>query len=210
MPKRAKLLADLQAENAYGVLLMVQMDGVPETLQLVLVTGVIDETIGGLRERGRYVIRALGVREHRLSVGMFGSLRLLDAHPLLDQYNTTPVGLFFRGQAADPNALLVDVLQAYAGVFGPWRQIPTYLNASKPLFSLLAGAGDLVGEMPKPLADALAGALEKHGLETRQIAGEGVEAADEHGRSQHMRALIIDESYIVALDFTVDELGKIS
>lgn len=208
MPKRAKLLAELAADDAYGVFLMMQMDGVPETLQLVLVTGVIDESIGGLREKGRYVIRALGVREHKVSVGMFGSLRFVDDHPLLYQYNVTPVGLFFRGQAADTNALLVDVLQAYASVFGPWRQIPTYLNIAKPLFSLLAGTGDMVGEMPKPLAEALAHALEAHQLETKQIEGENPQTADEHGRSQLLKALIIDESYIVALDFTVDELGK--
>lgn len=208
MPKRDQLLSELQGDNAYGVLLMVQMDGVPETLQAVVVTTEYDEAAKGLRDKGRYVIRAIGVQEHRVSVGMFRSLRLTGDHPLLYAYNTTPAGLFFRGQAADPNALLVDILQAYAGVFGPWRQVPEYLNTSKPLLSLLASAGDMVGEMPKPLAEALAAAFAGHQLETKIVEGQAPLVADEHGRSQLMQALLLDDSYIVAMDFTVETLGR--
>jgi hypothetical protein len=208
MPKRKQLLAELAGDKAYGVFLMVQMDGIPETLQLVIATTELDEKAGGLRDKSRYVIRAIGVREHKVSVGMFGSLEFVDEHPLLHQYNATPVGLFFRGSPADPNGLLVDVFQAYAGTFGPWRQIPLYLNASKPLLSLLTSGGDLLGEMPKPLSDNLVKVLDRHGLEHKVIEGEGPETSDEHGRTQLMKALILDDSYIVALDFTVDILGK--
>jgi hypothetical protein len=187
---------------------MAQMDSVPETLQLVIVTTEYDEKAGGLRDKSRYLIRAIGVQEHKISVGMFGSMRFLDDHPLLYQYNTTPVGVFFRGQAADPNALLVDLLQAYATTFGPWRQIPQYLNTEKPLFNLLSSTGDLLGEMPKPLAENVVKALEQHKLETKMIEGQPPEESDEHGRSQLMKALVIDDSYLVAMDFTVDLLGR--
>jgi hypothetical protein len=144
-----------------------------------------------------------------VSVGLFGSLHILDAdHPLLYQYNTTPVGLFFRGQPSDSNALLVDFIQAYTGTFGPWRQIPTYLNTNRPLFDLLSSTGDLVGEMPKPLVEKLAPVFERHGLETKIVEGTSPVTSDEHGRSQHMKALIMDDSYIVAMDFTVEFLGR--
>lgn len=209
MPKREQLLNELSGENAVGILLMVQMDGVPETLQLVVVTTEFDEKAGGLRDKGRYVIRAIGVHEHQFSVGAFQSLRFVDDHPLLYQHNTTPVGLFYRGQVNDVNALLVDVFQAYATTFGPWRQIPTYFNVSKPLFNLLTSGGDLLGEMPKPLAERLVKVLEQHNLETKMIAGESPEESDEHGRSQFMKALIIDESFVIALDFTVEFLGRV-
>jgi hypothetical protein len=208
MSAREQLLSDLQRDGAVGVLLMVQMDGVPETLQFVVTTTVMDESRGGLRETGHYVIRAIGVIEHRVSVGMFGELRFVDGlHPLLYAYNSQPAALFFRGQALDANALLVDVLQAYASTFGEWRQIPEYLNRSRPLLSLLASSGDLLGEMPKPLADALTPVLERHGLETKVMLGEAPLDADEHGRSQFRRALLIDDSYVVALDFSVETLG---
>lgn len=209
MPKRQQLLDELSGEKDYGVFLMVQMDGVPETLQLVITTTELDERAGGLRDKRSYVIRAIGVQEHRVSVGLFGKLRFEEVnHPLLYQYNETPVGLFFRGQTNDPNALLVDFLQAYSGTFGPWRQIPTYLNTNRPLFDLLSSSGDLVGEMPKPLAEKLAPVFESHGLETKIVEGSTPETSDEHGRTQHMKALIMDDSYVVAMDFTVDFLGR--
>ncbi len=209
MPKRQQLLEDLSGEKAYGVFLMLQMDGVPETLQMVITTTELDEQRGGLRDKRSYVIRAIGVQEHRVSVGLFGSLRILETdHPLLHQYNETPVGLFFRGQPDDSNALMVDFMQAYTSTFGPWRQIPTYLNVSRPLFDLMNSGGDLVGEMPKTLAEKLIPAFERHGLETKVIEGEARLESDEHGRSQHMKTLIIDDSYIVAMDFTVEFLGK--
>lgn len=208
MSARDQLLSDLQRDGAVGVLLMVQMDGVPETLQFVVTTTVMDESRGGLREIGHYVIRAIGVIEHRISVGMFGELRFVDGqHPLLYAYNSQPAALFFRGQAPDANALLVDVLQAYASTFGEWRQIPEYLNRNRPLLSLLASSGDLLGEMPKPLADALTPVLETHGLETKVMLGEAPLDVDEHGRSQLRQALLIDDSYVVALDFSVETLG---
>ena len=46
-----------------------------------------------------------------------------------------------------------------------------------------------------PLAEALAKALEAHQLETKQIEGGNPQAADEHGRSQLLKALIIDDNF---------------
>jgi hypothetical protein len=39
------------------------------------------------------------------------------------------------------------------------------------------------------------------------MLGEAPLDADEHGRSQFRRALLIDDSYVVALDFSVETLG---
>lgn len=207
MPKREKMLAELKDEQDYGVLLMVQMDGVPETLQLVVGTTQYDADKGGLRDRGQYVVRALGVREHRVSVGLFGSLRIVDDHPLLYPHNTTPAALFFRGKPKDTNELLLDIMQAHSSVFGAWRQFPLYMNIAQPLTTLLASGGGLLGEMPKPLAERLVKVLAHHGLEHKLVEGEPV-GADEHGRSRLQKALLIDDSYILALDFSVEELGK--
>ncbi len=209
MPKRDKLFELLASENALGVLLMVQMDGIPETLQLMITATEVDETTGSLHDKGTFVVRALGVVEHQVSIGLFNQMRIVDGeHPLLQQHNTATAALFFRGKIKDPNEALVDVLQAYASTFGPWRHMPLYMNPDKPLLSVLSSEGDLVGSMPKPLADNIGTALEKHGVETKQFA-EPFEEVDEHGLSRLRQALIIDESYIVALSFTVDELGKV-
>lgn len=207
MPRRVHLFRELEAEDRFGVLLLAQLDAVPETLQLIVTTTRLDPTTGGLRDVGQYVIRAVGVAEHKVTLGLFKMVDVRTAHPLLYQYNSAPVGLFFRGEPDDSNALLADVLQAYAGTFGPWRQPPTYLNTSQPLHSLLSSGGDLLGQMPQSLADNMVKALEAHGLETRAMA-EPAPTEDEHGRSRLRKVMLLDESYIVAFDFTVEVLGQ--
>lgn len=207
MPRRDQLFQELEGEDRFGVLLLAQLDAVPETLQFIVTTTRLDPVTGGFRDVGQYIVRAIGVAEHRLTLGLFTQAVIKDDHPLLYQYNTSPVGLFFRGQPNDVNAVFSDVMQAYASTFGPWRQPPTYLNTSKPLFSLLSSGGDLIGQMPTPLAENMTKALEAHGLETRSMI-EPTATEDEHGRSRLRKALLMDESYIVAFDFTIEILGK--
>lgn len=201
MPKRDQFLADLAGDDDYGILLLAQMDGVPDTVQCVVATTHHDATAGGLIDKHRYVIRAVGVQEHRLSVGMFKSARLLDDHPLLYEYNQPPAALFFRGQPDDAHALVVDLFQGYASTFGLWRQIPTYLNVTKPLTDLVQGGGDLVGQMPKPLAEQLAKAFALHGTETK--------ITEDQPPQPPQKLLLLDESYIVATTFSIDLLGKV-
>lgn len=207
MPRRDHLFQELEGDDRFGVLLLAQLDAVPETLQFIVTTTRLDPVTGGFRDVGQYIVRAIGVAEHRLTLGLFTQAAIKENHPLLYQYNTTPVGLFFRGQPDDVNAVFSDVMQAYASTFGPWRQPPTYLNTAKPLFSLLSSGGDLVGQMPTPLAENIAKALETHGLETRAMA-EPTPEEDEHGRSRLRKVLLLDESYIVAFDFTIEIFGK--
>ncbi|MBC8171046.1 MAG: hypothetical protein H7X77_05225 [Anaerolineae bacterium] len=80
---------------------------------------------------------------------------------------------------------------------------------NKPLLSLLGSGGDLLGEMPQPLGERLIKVLEQHELEHKIVEGVSPQKLDEHNRSQMMKALIIDDSYIVALDFNVEVLGKV-
>lgn len=207
MPRTEQLLSELQGENRFGVLLMAQLDAVPETLQIIIATTQEDPSSHGLRDINQYLVRAIGVAEHRLSLGLFKSLAIRESHPLLFQYNTSAAGVFFRGVPIDPHALFADVLQTYAGTFGPWRQPPTYVNTAKPLLTLLSSGGDLLGQMPVPLADAMVKVLENHGLEARALIEPSPER-DEHGRSRLRKVLLMDESYIVAFDFSVEYLGK--
>lgn len=202
MPKREQMMREINQENGYGVFLMAQMDSVPDTLQFVVATTEYDADTDGLRDKSRYVVRSLGVQEHRISVGMFGALASHDDHPLLHQYNTQPVGVFFRGKPENPQELVLDIFQGYASTFGPWRHIPTYLNTSKPLVDLVSGGGDLLGEMPKPLAERMEKILQHHNLETKLIEGE---LPDEQPT---MKVLLLDDSYVVAMDFSIDELGR--
>lgn len=199
-----QLLDEINTADGYGVLLLAQMDGVPDTLQFIVATTALDESGAGLRDKNRYIVRALGVQEHRVSVGLFKAARTFDGedHPLLLQYNSTPTGLFFRGQPQNVEALILNIFQTYSQVFGDWRHVPDYLNLSKPLLDLFGGGGDLVGEMPAPLASALDPAFVAQGLETKHITGEKPK------EQPPQKLLLLDDSYVVAMDFSVDLLGK--
>ena len=76
---------------------MTQMDGTPDTIQLMVTTAEYDTEIDGLREKGHYIIRALGVREHKVTVGMLNNLSFKkgEEHPInqiLDQLLPLPEG----------------------------------------------------------------------------------------------------------------------
>lgn len=208
MPKRDQLIEEVSRENYYGVLLAAQMGGVPNELQLIIQTAEYDPSVEGLRERTRYIIRALGVREHKLSLGVFGTLQFADDHPLLYHYNYPVAGVFFRGGVPNPCEVALDISQAHVSTFGPFRFLADDLNHDVPLLNLLQSGGGLLGEMPKPLAERMGRVFAHHNIEYKVIEETGFETVDEHGRSKLAKLLLIDEAYVIALDFSVDYLGK--
>lgn len=213
MPQRDQLLSELQGDQHYGILLAAQMGGVPEEIQLLFETAVYDERANGLRPRGNYIVRALGVREHRVSLGLFNQLGWHDDHPLLYHHNTAPVALHFEGSPADAGALTLDISQAYATTFGPWRHLTDYhsgLNRSQLLVDLLASGEGLLGVMPLPLAERIAKVLAHHGMTAHLAQDPDYATHDEHGRSRLARLLLIDDGYVIALDFSVEQMGAAS
>lgn len=207
MPDRDLLLGELAGENDVGVLLMAQMGGVPNELQLIVQTAQYDAAIQALRERTAFIIRVLGVREHRLTLGLFPHLFFADQHPILLHHNEPIVAVHFEGRSADINELVLDIHQAYASTFGPWRELARDINREQPLVDLLAAGGGLLGQMPRTAAERMARVLTHHGMAARLEALEAErDAADEHGRSQMWKLLAIGDSYFVALDFAVDRM----
>lgn len=209
MPARAKLLDELQGDNDVGVLLIAQMGGAPNELQLIIQTAHYDEAVQGLRERSGYILRVLSVREHRVSLGVFSRLFFADEHPILLHHNEPMVQIHFEGQPKDVNELALDIHQAYASTFGPWRELARDLNREKPLVDLLACGSGLLGEMPRTAALRMAKVLHHHHLTPRLDGADAERAAtDDHGRSTRWKLLGVGDSYFVALDFAVDTMGK--
>ncbi|MCA9914111.1 MAG: hypothetical protein KC496_12215 [Anaerolineae bacterium] len=208
MPKRQKLQSELKGERDYGVFLAAQMGGVPEELQLMIQTAQLDEQAGGLRPRGQYVVRVLGVKEHRASLGVFGNFFFAEDHPLLFHYNEPRQTIHFSGKPADIHELVLDIHQAYVTTFGPWRELAGDINRTQPLVSLLASGEGVLGVMPQPVAERVAKVFAHHKM-TCTLDDEPAPAIDDHGRSQKMKLLGIGDSYFVAMDYSVDEIGKI-
>ena len=208
MPKTQQLIDDLQGESDYGIFLAAQMGGAPSELQLIIQTAQFDEKAQGLRPRRQYIVRILGVLEHRVSLGVFGRFFIADEHPILYHHNLPRVEVHFEGKPADVNELVLDIHQAYVTTFGPWRELATDVNRSQPLVNLLMSGSGVLGSMPAPAAERMARVLEHHGM-IATLDEHSREAEDEHGRSRMLKLLGIDNSYFVALDFSVEEMGKI-
>lgn len=211
MPKRQQFFEDMAVDGRHAALLVAQAGGVPGELQLIIQVADHDEDKGYLQAVRTYIIRVLGVLEHAVvNLGMTEpEVRLLDQHPLLYVYRDDPAALFFRGQADNPSELALDIAQAHASTFGPWRHFPEYLNMDQPLNTLLRSGGGLLGQMPRTLADKLAPLLEHHGLEHRLMVGSRHEHDNPVLRQQLPEVLIIGDSYFVAYSFAFDEMGKI-
>lgn len=207
--RRGKLLAELGAKEDYGILLAAQMGGAPQELQFIIQTARFDEKAQGLRPRSQYILRALGVVEHRVSLGVFGNLFFADEHPILLHYNEARAAVRFQGQPEDIHELALDIHQAYLSTFGPWREITRDLNREQPLAPLLASGGGLLGAFPRSGAERMVRVFAHHGLSATLEDQEHYDLTDEHQRSRKMKLLGIDDSYIIALDFTVDEMGKV-
>lgn len=206
---RDQLLSELNQEQDYGILLTAQVGGVPNELQLLIETAVYDEQAEGLRPRGNYIIRALGVREHRVTLGVFGRLAFMREHPLLYHHNLPRYAMQFEGTPRDLHEIVLDISQAYASTFGAWRhltEISADINRAMPLVDLLKAGDGLLGIMPEPLAERMEKVLLHHGLRVTRTLAEPFAAQDEHGRSRLSEVLLIDQTYIVALAFSVDKL----
>lgn len=209
---RDQLLAELEDEQGYGVLLVAQMGGVPNELQLIVETARYDEAAQGLRPQHDYVIRILGAREHRVSLGVFGRLAFIeDDHPLLYHHNTPKVAVYFDGVAENVNELVLDISQAYVSTFGQWRHLVDMaedINRAIPMVDLLQSGYGLLGTMPRPLAERLKKVLAHHNVACTLTEDATFATADEHGRSRMAKLLLIDQSYFIALDFAIERMGK--
>lgn len=211
MPKRAQLIGEMQGENDYGVLLVAQMGGVPNELQLIVETAHFDAEAQGLRPQHDYIIRVLGVREHRVNLGVFGRLAFVDEHPLLYHHNAPRVAVYFDGKCENVNELVLDISQAYVSTFGQWRHLVDMaddINRAVPMVDLLQSGYGLLGTMPKPLADRMVKVLTHHNIKVTLGEDAAFEPTDEHGRSRMAKLLLLDQSYFVALDFSVEQMGK--
>lgn len=208
MPKQQQFFEDLRPTGRQAVLLIAQVGAMPTELQLVVQVAQYDEAQDGLRPIRTYLIRVLGVLEHRVAnLGTTTDEVLLTAdHPLLFPYNTPSCALFFRGQPDDAAATVLDIAQEHALTFQGWRHFPDYLAVDTPLLSLMTSGGGLLGQMPLPLAQRLERALAAHGCETKLLQGEI--PAKPPLPHQALQVLVVGESYFVSYAFSVEEMGR--
>lgn len=210
MPHSEQFFADLEGENRQAALLVAQVGASPNELQLITQIAEFDESVQGLRPIRSYIIRVLGVLEHRIV--NFGTtvndVKILEEHPLLYEFTTNPTAVFFRGTVENPDSVLADIAQAHATTFYPWRHFPQYLNMDQPLSTLLESGGGLIGQMPAPLAERVIKVLEHHNLEYKTADGEPyIKLHDNPALLQmNLQVLLLGSSYFISYGFSIQEM----
>ncbi|MBK8025492.1 MAG: hypothetical protein IPK19_29880 [Chloroflexi bacterium] len=213
MPAREQFFSDLSGEADLGMLLLTQMGGAPNEIHAIVETAEYDAEANGLRPKGGYAVRALGVIEHRVHLGMFEHARLCENadHPLLYHHNTPRVAVHFDGTAKDVNELALDISQAYVSTFLNWRHLVDHaddINRALPLIDLLQRGYGLLGTMPRPLAERMGRVLAHHGIGVSLSEDVSFATQDEHGRSRLAKLLLLDEAYFIAFDFSFERMGQ--
>ncbi|PJF43545.1 MAG: hypothetical protein CUN55_08540 [Phototrophicales bacterium] len=194
---------ELKKQERVGILLAAQLGGTPEEIQLMIQLANYNEEDESLRPQGVYVVRCVGVREQRLSLGLFGTMAYSSDHPLLWNHNTLYHQVYFRGKPTDVNSLMLDLNQIYGQYYGPFRTLADDLNLARPLGQLLATGYGLLGEMPEPMAKKVVELLKRHGVQAHLLA------ADQKPPPIQFHLLVLDDSFIVAQMYSAEPLrGK--
>jgi hypothetical protein len=195
----SQLFEEMRSEDAVGVLLAAQITDSPNDLQLIVRTTVFDKAVGGLREQSQYAIKTAGLAEHQITLGLFDHIGFIEDHPLLYHYNTPTVRVFIGSRPEAPHTVLDEIEQAHADVYDTWRDLTMDLNKLCPPEQLFKSGFGLLGEMPQPFATVVAEVLARHKVKYNLTADEAPPA--------HMKLLAIDDSYFVAADFAIEQIG---
>lgn len=205
-PTLQKILAALAPDENLGVLLAAQVGGTPNEIQLIIQTTEHLEGEGErLRPTGQYIIRAISVVEHKLSLGFFSSLVHSMDNPLLWPHNEKRMVVTFRGQPANVDSLMIDLYQLYGqtyGIYDPSTRMADELNREKPLATLFANGQGILGEMPESFAHKVVRLLERHNMASQ------LDEIELDRPDLTRQSLILDDSYIVAQFFSADPMGQ--
>ena len=191
------IVRELQAENAVGVLLLAQLGSSPAEIMLAVRTTILDQAAGGLRPLNQYVVRLAGLVEHKIALGLFDHIALVEDHPLLHHHNAAGVRVYLTSSAADPDAVLADIEAAHFEMFGRWRELGDDLNHRVPPQELLKAGMGTLGEFPEPFATALGEVLRAYQV--------GFSSAPGEAKIGHCYVLAFDNSYLIARSFAVEQ-----
>lgn len=159
---------------------------------------------------GKFRIHYRGKVEFSLRIGTHGVLAHFTEHPLLWDYNGPQDTVYLAGPAPDPPALVEALQRAVATASHQWRALNRYLFGSKPAGALALleqnladGSGLLLQRAPVPIVQAVLEVCRQHGTATYTFAPlrpEPIPAAAPY------KVLFIGACYVIAHDFTVQEL----
>lgn len=162
--------------------------------------------------RWRLVLR--DVREHEIQLGLCESFDVHDTHPLLWPHVDPRGSLFFSKTAVDPRALIGRLWVRHQRETDGWLPFERFLNHEVELEALLEGGFGLLAKGPDRLLRAYADELDANGVTSsvaalhppksiRPLPGKGDGAFEWVDYARPLKAITMDESYVVAADIEI-------
>lgn len=195
-----ELVDALAVDHAIGILLAAQMGATPQEIQLVVQSADYNEETQAVTSQQGYIIRCIGVQEHRFSVGMFNRLVVVDDHPLLWNHNAQYKQIYFSGHCEDVDGLMLELNQIYGQHYGIVRSLADDINRMAALGTILGRGNGLLGEMPEPMADLVKTLLERYDYNVNLLDAELEKSPIP------FKLLVLDDSYVIAQMYSVDYL----
>ncbi len=193
-----ELVQALEDDHQIGIFLAVQMGATPQELQLVIQSADYNEETHEVTAKQGYVLRCIGVQEHRLSVGMFNRLVVVEDHPMLWNHNERYKQIYFSGESDDVDGFMLELNQLYGQHYGMMRNLADNINRMAPLGTLLERGSGLLGEMPISMAEKVGALLERYGYEVNLLDTEQKDPPIQ------FKLLVIDDSYFIAQMYSAD------
>jgi hypothetical protein len=191
-----QIAAELKAENGLGLLLAAQLGTTPSDLTVALRTATLNQQTGEVSPVTFYTVTMGGVAEHKLTLGAFAHVAMLDDHPILYHHNQRPIRVFIASPATDPEGIFDQIAASYVQVFGQYRNLTDDLNQrTEPDEVLQTGMG-LLGTFPEPFAIAIAGLLQDNSIQSTLVAGDP--------KIGGFKLIAFDNSYFVARQIALE------
>ena len=194
------IIQTLTHNDKIGVLLVAQMGATPQEVQLILQTADYDEETYTVTTGDTFIIRCIGVEDHRISVGLFNRLIVTDEHPVLWNYNEVFRQIYFKGTPDNIDGLMLELNQLYGQHYGEVRNLAQDINRMAPLETILKRGNGLLGEMARPMAEKIKALFARYEMEVNLVPSEQEEPPFKHV------LLVMDDSFVIAQLFSADPL----
>ena len=143
-------------------------------------------------------VHFVGKEEFGFSEGMVPSFEILEAHPLLMEYQS-PWAMVYAAQRVSASARVTRELEdAIEEELAPWRSPSRYLNPVGVEQLLSTGHGQIL-DAPAPIADVCVAVLDAARVPFKRLVGRPARSSP--------KAFIAGVNYVVAKSFSVERVA---
>jgi hypothetical protein len=170
----------------------------------------VDSGIEGGLQSWRIV--CVGVCDYLLRCEYLASLELVEAHPVLLPFTEKFDSLYFTTASDNPMATAGALFQTHRRFVAGWIPFARFLNLGLELSALLTCSSGLLASGPVSLIQAYSRVLLDHGMRCSTVSTVTAQSRNRGGGTQTdkpLRALIFENSYIVAENFVEQRLNPL-